>query len=209
VAGDDERQGQARTRLARRAVVDAARASFLERGYGTTTIELVSSRSQVPQATVYRLFGSKIGILRAVIDESIAGDDEPVPVASRPQVRALADEPDAAKRIAAFAAVAGQLNARVQPLYRILVGAAASDAEAAGLLAELSRQRQEGQRLIARSLARSGALRRGLRERDAADVVHALASPEVYGLLVGDRSWAPSRWERWLTDTLVEQLLGT
>jgi AcrR family transcriptional regulator len=58
-------RGQARTRLARRAVVDAARALFLERGYVATTIEAISEHSDVPSATVYRLFSSKLGILRA------------------------------------------------------------------------------------------------------------------------------------------------
>ena len=64
--------GQARTRLARRAVVGAARALFLERGYPATTIEAISDRSDVPSATVYRLFSSKLGILKAMLDTSIA-----------------------------------------------------------------------------------------------------------------------------------------
>jgi hypothetical protein len=74
-------------------------------------------------------------------------------------------------------------------------------------LAQIARQRQEGQHRVARSLARSGALREGLRERDAADVIHALASPEVYGLLVHDRGWSGARYERWIADTLRQQLL--
>ena len=57
-------------------------------------------------------------------------------------------------------------------------------------------------------LARAGALRPGLRERDAADIIHALMSPEVCRLLVGDRRWPPQRYERWLADTLISQLLG-
>ncbi|MBV8950130.1 MAG: TetR/AcrR family transcriptional regulator, partial [Actinobacteria bacterium] len=47
----------------------------------------------------------------------------------------------------------------------------------------------------------------GLREREAADIIHALASPEVYGLLVYDRAWNGERYEKWLTATLVDQLL--
>jgi hypothetical protein len=62
--------------------------------------------------------------------------------------------------------------------------------------------------MIARSLARSGALRPTLRERDAADIIHALMSPEVYRLLVVDRGWKPERYERWQTELLVEQLLA-
>ena len=71
---------QARTRFARAAVIDAARTLFVERGYGATTIEAISALSDVPPATVYRLFSSKRGILKALVDVSIAGDDDPVPM---------------------------------------------------------------------------------------------------------------------------------
>src|SRR5262249_26344259 len=54
------RGGQARPRLARAAVVQAARALFLQRGYAATTIEAISDASDVPPATVYRLFSSKL-----------------------------------------------------------------------------------------------------------------------------------------------------
>ena len=189
-------------------MIEAARALFLERGYGATTIEAISSRSDVPSPTVYRLFSSKRGILKALLDVSIAGDDEAIPVAERAPVQALLADPDPTKKVAAFVAVAAQVNARTAAIYRILVSAAASDADAAGLLDDVTRQRQEGQGRIARSLARSGALRPKMRERDAGDLIHALASPEVYGLLVVDRGWSPARYEAWLTATLVEQLLA-
>jgi AcrR family transcriptional regulator len=205
----DGPRGQARTRLARAAVVDTARTLFLERGYGATTIETISGRADVPVATVYRLFGSKRGILKALLDLSIVGDDEAVPLADRSHVRALVADPDPRNQLAGFVGVAADVNSRTAPIYRILVSAAASDADAAALLDELTRQRQQGQRLIARSLARAGALRPGLRERDAADIVHALMSPDVYRLLVHDRGWQPARYEEWLSATLVDQLLST
>jgi len=96
---------------------------------------------------------------------------------------------------------------RVGPVHRILADAAKSDEGAALLLAEIARQRHEGQRRIARSIARSGALSLGLRERDAADIIHAIASPEVYGLLVLDRGWSGQRYEEWLRSILIDQLL--
>jgi AcrR family transcriptional regulator len=199
---------QARTRLARAAVVEAARGLFLERGYGATTVEAISERAEVPAATVYRLFSSKLGILTALLDVSIAGDDAAVPVAERPEVTALAGADDDARRtLAGFVGFATGINDRVAPVYRILVSAAGTDPEAAALLDGLTQQRQKGQRMIARSLARAGALRPGVRERDAADVVHALLSPEVYRLTVVDRGWSSERYRRWLTDLLADQLL--
>jgi AcrR family transcriptional regulator len=202
------RATQARTRFARRAVLDAASALFLERGYGATTIDAISRESEVPQATVYRLFSSKPGILKALLDTSVAGDDEPVPVADRPHVRSLMSSKDPMALLAGLAAVSVDINARTAPIYRIVVSAADSDAEAAALLEELTRQRQAGQGRLATSLARAGALRPGLRAQDAADVIHALASPELYRLLVIDRRWSPERYEIWLSEALVGQLLA-
>src|SRR5205807_9902084 len=95
----------------------------------------------------------------------------------------------------------------VGPVHRILADAARSDQDAASLLAEIAWQRHEGQQGIARSLAGSGALRPGLKERDAADIIHTLASPEVYGLLVTDRGGRAERYENWLKSILVDQLL--
>jgi AcrR family transcriptional regulator len=189
-------------------VVTAAQDLFLERGYGSTTIEAISERADVPPATVYRLFSSKHGILKALFDVSIVGDDEDVPMAARPSVRSLLDQSDPTEQLAGFVALAVQVNRRVGPLYRILVSAAGNDQDAAAQLDELTRQRQQGQRSIARALARAGALRPELRERDAADLIHALLSPELYRLLVLDRGWTPDRYARWLEVTLAGQLLG-
>jgi TetR/AcrR family transcriptional regulator, regulator of autoinduction and epiphytic fitness len=200
---------QARTRRTRAAVVEAARSLFLERGYAATTIESISDLSDTPQATVYRLFSSKLGILKAVLDVSIVGDDRSVPLADRPQVRSLLGDPDPVNQVTGFAALLRDVMARTAPVHRLLADAARSDADAASLLAEIARQRQDGQRRIARSLARAGALKPGLRERDAADVIHALASPEVYGLLVFDRGWSGDRYEKWVRTVLVDQLLAS
>jgi len=199
---------QARTRRTQAAVVAAARTLFLTRGYAATTIEAISDLSETPQPTVYRLFSSKLGILKAVLDVSIAGDDQAIAMAERPQVRALVADPDPESTLAGFAALLREVLARTAPVHRILEDAARSDRDAASLLAEIARQRHDGQRRVVRSLARGGALRAGLRERDAADIVHALASPEVYRLLVEDRGWTGERYEQWLTSILIDQLLG-
>ena len=186
----------------------AARDLFLDRGYGTTTIEAISEQADVPPATVYRLFGSKHGILKSLLDVGIVGDDEDVPMAARPEVQALLESEDAAEQLTGFVRIAAQVNDRVGPLYRILVSAAGTDPEAGRVLDELTRQRQQGQRVIAKALARAKALRPDVNERTAADVIHALLSPEMYRLLVVDRGWKVDRYERWLTALLVDQLLA-
>ena len=188
-------------------MIDAARDLFLKRGYGATTVDAISDRAEVPPATVYRLFSSKHGILKSLLDVSIVGDHEDVPMADRPEVQSLVDNPNPREQLAGFVSITVRVNERIAPLYRILTSAAGTDPDAAGLLDELTRQRQRGQRTIARSLARAGALRPELRERDAADLIHALMSPELYQLLVVDRGWNADRYQRWLARTLGDQLL--
>jgi AcrR family transcriptional regulator len=202
------KRDQARTRFARRAVVDAARALFLARGDGATTIEAISDEADVPPATVYRLFSSKVGILKALLDRSIAGDDQPVAVQQRPDVAPLFTERDPHALLAGFSAVTTAINERTNDVYFVLTSAASSDPAAAELLAEIRGQRDRGQSRIARTLARAHALRPGLKERDANDIIHALMSPEVYYLFVNDRGWTPGRYQQWLAATLGEQLLA-
>jgi AcrR family transcriptional regulator len=199
---------QARTRRTRAAVVEAARSLFVERGYAATTIEAISELSDTPQPTVYRLFSSKLGILKSLLDVSVGGDDQSVSMLDRAEVRALLSDEDPKNQIAGFCALVRGVMSRAGPVHGILADAARSDQAAASLLAEMARQRYEGQRRMARSLARLGALRPGLRERDAADTIHALASPEVYGLLVFDRGWRDDRYEKWLRSILIDQLLA-
>ena len=204
----DVKRDQARTRLARRAVVDAARTLFLARGYQATTVEAISTAADVPAATVYRLFSAKLGILKALLDISIAGDDQPVAMPERPQVVALDAQGDPAQLLADLAAITVGINTRSGDVYRILTSAAGADPAAAELLDDYQRQRAQGQGGVARKLARSGALRAGLRQRDAGDLIHALMSPELFRLLVVDRGWSARRYEHWLADTLADQLLG-
>src|SRR4029077_95720 len=134
---------QARTRRTQAAVVEAAQSLFVERGYAATTIEAISDRSDTPQATVYRLFSSKLGILKALLDVSIGGDDEAVAVADRPQVRVLFSAEDPKGQRAGCAALLREIMPRVGPVHRVLADAARSDQDAAALLAEIARQRHD------------------------------------------------------------------
>ena len=171
-------------------------------------MESISDLADVPPATVYRLFSSKLGILKALLDVSIAGDDQPVAVPERPEVRLAVRTSDAREQLAAFVGITREINTRAGAVYQVLVSAAQTEPEAAALLDAITRQRHEGQRSLARSLSRKGALRPAVKQRDAEDVIHALMSPEVYRLLVVDRGWTPERYATWLTDTLAAQLLA-
>ncbi|MEC9067164.1 TetR/AcrR family transcriptional regulator [Pelagerythrobacter marinus] len=59
----------------RRAIVDAARALFIEQGYERTTLGQIVDRAGGSLATVYKLFGNKEGLLDAVVFEKAASGE--------------------------------------------------------------------------------------------------------------------------------------
>jgi AcrR family transcriptional regulator len=203
----DNSRRLAQSRATRAQVVAAARKLFVDAGYATTTIESIGDAAGVPLATIYRLFGSKLGILRSVIDVTFGGDDEPVAFGDRPEVRAALAEPDPDRLLDAFAPIARQLMDRSAPLMRVLASAAEVDPEAAGALDEVRRQRITGQSRIADALAKRGALREGLTKAEAADIVYAFMSPDMHHLLTVERGWSADRYERWLGEGLKAVLL--
>jgi AcrR family transcriptional regulator len=203
----DNSRREAQVRATKSKVVDAARELLIEQGYTSTTIEAIAAASDTPIATVYRLFGSKIGILTAVLEVSFVGDDRPVALHDRHDVQAAAAEIDAGALLAAFAHVARDVLGRSGKLHQVLRSAASADPEAAALSAEINRQRLDGQSRVARLLDERGALANGVSRRTATDVIYTLMSPDVHRLLTEERHWTADRYERWLADALSVLLL--
>jgi TetR/AcrR family transcriptional regulator, regulator of autoinduction and epiphytic fitness len=193
--------------LTRRAILDAARALFLERGYVATPIQAIARRARVSPATVYGIFGTKRAILAALVDISIAGDDAPVPIRERPWVRDLQQEPELRGRIRILARNGRLILERRAPIDAVVAAAAATDPEIAGLWVRIREQRHAGQRtLLQLVIGASGRLRPGLTVAAAADILYTLGSPESYRLLVEDRGWSGDRFERWYALS-IERLL--
>jgi AcrR family transcriptional regulator len=195
-------------RETRRRIVDSARTLFLEQGYARTTVAAVAREAAVSTDTVFAVFGTKLGVLKAVLDTTVGGDDRAVPFLQREGPQAMRAEPDQRRQLELFAAgIATQLE-RVAPVDQMLRGAAAVDAEAAALREDLQqRQRRRAMRTVVGWLAANGPLREGLSEPEATSVVWTLTSPEVYQMLRGDSRWSRRRYERWLRETLESALL--
>ncbi len=191
----------------RRAVLDAARALFEERGYVATTIEAIAARAAVSPETVYATYRNKRSLLATLVDVSIAGDDDPVPVLQRDWVRQMRDEPLRRRRLELLARHGRATLERRAPIDEVVRGAAAADPEIASLLDQGRAERLAGQRELLRILAGPDALRPGLTLEAAADILFAIGSPEVYRLLVAGRGWTPERFESWYADTIERVLL--
>jgi AcrR family transcriptional regulator len=203
----DSPRRREQARETRRTILEAARALFVERGYGPTTIGAVAEQARVAPETVYAAFGNKRSLLAEVVDVAIAGDDAPVPVLERPWVRQLREEPDARGRLRILAGNARAMLERSTPILEVLRGAGASDPELGELWRRYQAQRFEGQRVLLGIVTERTGLREGLTPEAALDVLFALGSPEMYGLLVGARGWSPARFEGWYEDALARLLL--
>ena len=77
-------------RATRKAIVDAAAALFIARGYGGTTIDAIAEAAGVSRKTVFTSVGGKADALKLALDWAVTGDDAPVALFDRPQIRALA-----------------------------------------------------------------------------------------------------------------------
>lgn len=192
------RQEQARQTRAR--VVAAARGLFVDHGYPRTTIARVAAAAAVSQDTVYSAFGSKPRLLKAVVDVTLAGDDEPVPFAARPQVAAIEAARDAAGALRVYARWAAETTARIAPVV-LALRTARGDPDVDAMLAEMDRQRLAGVTMLAATVCAKPGAADGpdaLRDR-----VFVLASVETYDLGVNRLGWPLPRYAAWLGDALV------
>lgn len=197
-------------RATRRAILDAARDLFIKRGFVATTVDGIATQAGVSAESVYSTFGSKRSILSELVDVSIAGNDEPVPILERAWVKELREAPDARSRLRILASQGRSILERRAALDEVVRGAAAADPEIAALWEKGRAQRFAGQRQLLRMVlgeAGEAGLRPGLDLDTAADVLYAIGSPETYQLLVVDRGWSGSQFERWYAETLSNLLL--
>src|SRR5438093_6720261 len=88
----------------RRDIIAAAQKLFERQGFAATTMAAIASEAGVALKTVYLAFDSKSGVLRALWNLLLRGDDEDVPVAERAWYREVLEEPDPEKTL--------RLNAR-------------------------------------------------------------------------------------------------
>jgi AcrR family transcriptional regulator len=197
-----------RARRTRAAVVQAARRRFLADGYAPTTLTAVAKDACVSVDTVYAVFGSKRGLLAAVMDVNVGGDDEPVAVLDRELPQRMRAERDQRTQLALFATgMAGELE-RMRPLDDVLRSAAAADPDVAAARYEQNDvQRHAAMTAVVGWIRARGPLRPGLDDAAAADVVWTLTSPEVHHMLLDARGWSREQYETWLRQTLERALL--
>ncbi len=198
-----------RRRVTRRSILDAAQRLFERDGYVATTMEAIAAEAGVALKTVYSVFATKPGLLRAVWDLVLKGDVDDVPVADRAWYREMLDEPDPGVSYGLTRPTPAWSRPAIGPLLRVIRSAAV----------RRSRQRRpvgaDPVRLL-RQPACAGGLPRRARVRcapastpaEATDILWTLNHPDVWLLLAYERGWTPERFESWFAAVTVDQLLA-
>jgi AcrR family transcriptional regulator len=196
---------QAQARRNREAILDAAQRQFLDGGYAATTIAAIAAEAGVSVETIYKAFGGKPGLVRAVYDRGLIGR-EPVPAFQRADaMRERETDPRTIMRN--WATIASEVSTVVSPIARLVRFAAASDPDMAALLRANNDVRERRARHHARFLKRRGYLREGVSLAQATDILWTCTSDELYDLMVLQRGWSGSRYARFLADYLIAALL--
>lgn len=196
---------RAQAQLTRDSIVANAAELFLRDGYTATTVAAIANAAGVSADTVYKSFGGKPGLVRAIRAKALEGDG-PVPAEQRSDTVQLT-EPDPYKIIEIWGRLTSEVAPRVAPILLLLRAAAASDPEVQSLLDEMDDERLRRMTINARRLRDAGHLRDGITLSEAADVLWTYSAPELYELLVLRRRWSRKRYGSFVSDAMIARLL--
>lgn len=203
----DSTRRKKQARETQRQIVAAARELFITYGFAGTTIEAIAQNASVAVETIYATFGSKRNILTRVVDVSVTGDDQPIPLLERSQIKAVEAESNPKKQIQMFAGQIAQIMERVAPLFQVMRSVAKTEPEIAQVLEELLNSRLHGMEYFIRGLRQHSSLRSGINEQIIIETVWAVTSAEIYNLFTLDRGWSREQYEHWLGELLIRYLL--
>jgi AcrR family transcriptional regulator len=193
-------------RRTRRAIVAAAQELFTARGYAATSLADIAAAAGVARPTAFAAFGSKPALLRQVLDQALAGDDEAVPVAQRPWFQPVWRASKPAAVLGAYAGVCTLINRRAARIFEVVRRAADQAPEIAELWDTLQRNRRAGARMVVEHAASRGPLVPGTDR--ATDIVWIFNDPAHYDTLVSRCGWPEPDYTSWLSGQLRHALLG-
>jgi AcrR family transcriptional regulator len=183
----------------RQRIIDAARTALITPPPRTFNLSEVADRAGVVRSTIYTVFGSRRGLLQAVLEDVAArGGWE--------RMRAAYRNPDA------LAALLGNIDAGTRmasdehPVITAVFALAAVDADAAAVAAEEGEKRRRGLGDMLRRMREQGYLRPDLDDDEALDIAYLLASFRTFDQLYTERGLdqptAAQRLTRLATSTL-------
>ena len=183
----------------------AAAELFAEKGYAATSLADVAVVSGVARPTVFAAFGSKAELLRHVLDVTMAGDDDAVPVAERPWFQPVWDAGTQVEVLGAYAEVCTRIAERAGPVFELVHRAADEGADTAALWDAVQANRRAGAAMVVAHLRTRGPLQHSTAR--SVDLLWVHNDPALHASLVGSRGWSRTAFVRWLGTAMCSSLL--
>ncbi|HEY2791504.1 MAG TPA: TetR/AcrR family transcriptional regulator [Micromonosporaceae bacterium] len=197
----DSRRRQEAARRNRAAVLAACQELLFSDGFDATTIRGVAERAGVSPELIYKTFGGKAGLMKALWDVTLAGDDDPAPMARRHQLREVWETAEPRLKLNRYAGFVRDVNERITPLYSVL---ARSGVEVASVLAVSEQERLIG---VTAFVEHAAPLRSDAQSRArCADACWVLTGPDVFIQLTSGRGWSGDAYQAWLAGMLATTL---
>jgi len=181
----------------RERIIAAAREAILNGGLARASLVDVARRADVTRATVYYQFGSRLGLLEAVLTDALER-------AGLARLIELLDWPDAREAIEESIRAATRMWAAEHALFRTLFGLAAIDPEARDVVEKRAAEHRSGIAYLTARLAGQRALRDGVSGEHARIVLTTVTSFATFDALAA----AGAQPVETISDTLIE-LAGT
>lgn len=196
---------QEQAQRTREAILEDARRLLLTDGYAATTVAAIAQASNVSVETIYKSFGGKAGLVRAIYDKGLEGAGT-VPAERRSDaMRAFETDPRTIiENWGTFVTEVAPLSA---PILLLIRDAAASDPEMAALLETTDRLHLARMEHNARDLFERRLFRAEITLDQARDILWFYSSPELYELLVIRRKWPIDRFGRFVAGGMIAALL--
>jgi AcrR family transcriptional regulator len=196
---------RARAANTQNTILDVARRQFLEHGYAGTSVAHIAAEADTSVETVYKAFGGKSGLVRALWERGLGGRGA-VPAPERSDLMS-STETDPVRVLQGWGKLTTEVAPDVAPIMLLVRGAAAADPDMAALFAEAEDQRRNRMRDNARRLQQRRWLRPGISLAQATDILWTYSSAELYDLLVLKSGWPAKRYGEFIGSALIAALL--
>lgn len=192
---------QAKATETKNRILASAKALFESVGFECATIDQLAEAAAVSSPTIYGLFQSKRGVLRALLDEGLSEQHTAL-------VEEFKQEPSPQKRLRLSAKIARQLYEAEQATHiSIFSGTGVLAPEFKQLEQEKETRRYERQKEGLIQLEQEKCLLKGLSLKQARDILWAFTGRDLYRMLVIEQGWTPEAYEQWLGQLLIHSLL--
>lgn len=182
-------------------ILSSAKNLFEAEGFEYVTIEKIAQSANVSIPTIYSLFQSKRGVLKALMDEALPSGQ------FNTLVEMSIEEKSPEERLGISAKIARQIYDAERAQMSIFRGATVLAPEFRELEQEREMRRYERQKVTINAMVKERSLMKGLDPTKARDILWALTGRDMYRMFVIEQGWLPDEYEKWLTQLLISTLM--